>query len=347
MATPLDLLNAPEFADDRLTESINIPPYVTGRPAQLGIFRDTPIHLTYVKVGVSGDEITIIPSRERGGPSNKNMRNDRQTGLLKVPHFPLDDEITPSDMQNLTVFGDNFVMQTLANVLNEKLSTMRSKHDATHNHLDWGALNGVVYDAAGVELVDLYDEFGLTQDTENFALGTPSTDVAAKNRTVKAAIRKQLRGAPSTGVRVFASPEWFDAYVNHATVKDAYKYYAANGQQQNPARDDITDGFTHAGLTIERIDEEFSYRQENGTFATRLAVPAGEALAVPLGTPYFKRYIAPPDAFSEANKAPAPGSKIFVSTERLGHGKGLDVHTESSILPVCLRPQIIIRLTNT
>jgi hypothetical protein len=347
MPTPLDLLNAPEFADDRLTESINIPPYVTGRPAQLGLFRDTPIHTTFVKMGISGDEITIIPSRERGGPANKNMRNDRQTTYFEIPHFPLDDAITPADLQNLTVFGDGFVMQTLANVVNEKLTTMRSKHDATHNHLDWGALNGQVIDAAGVQLVDLYDQFDLTQDTENFALGTPSTDVAAKNRTVKAAIRKQLRGAPSTGVRVFASPEWFDAYVNHATVKDAYKYYAAAGQQQNPARDDITDGFTHAGLTLERIDEEFSYRQENGTFATKLAVPAGEALAVPLGTPYFKRYVAPPDTIQDANKAPAPGSKIFVSTDDLPHGKGRDVHTESNILPVCLRPQIIIRLTNT
>lgn len=43
MSTVLDLLQAPEFADARLTESINIPPYETGRPAQLGIL---PIRLS-------------------------------------------------------------------------------------------------------------------------------------------------------------------------------------------------------------------------------------------------------------------------------------------------------------
>lgn len=347
MPTPLDLLNAPEFADDRLTESINIPPYVTGRPAQLGIFRDTPIHTTYAKIGLKDDEITIIPSRERGGPSNKNMRGDRQETFVGIPHFPLDDAISPADLQNLTAYGEGYVMETLGNVVNDKLTTMRAKHDATHNHLDWGALNGIILDAEGRELLDLFDQFDLTQDEVNFALGSGGTDVAAKNRTVKAYIRKQLRGAPTSGVRVFASPEWFDAYVNHASVKDAYKYYSVTGGQQNPARDDITDGFNHAGLTIERIDEEFSARNANGTFSTKLAVPAGEAIAVPLGTPYFRRYIAPPDTIQDANKAPAPGSKVFVSTDDLPHGKGRDVHTESNVLPICLRPQVIIKLTNS
>src|SRR5690606_343497 len=127
----------PEFADDRLTESINIPPYETGRLAQLGLFTDTPLHTTYAKIGIEEGTITIIPARERGGPGNKNMRGDRRETLIPIPHFPLDDAITPSDLQNLTVYGSNYVMQALGNVYNDKLQTMRSKHDATHANLDW------------------------------------------------------------------------------------------------------------------------------------------------------------------------------------------------------------------
>ena len=62
MATVLDYLNAPEFTDDRITEAINVAEYTTGRPAQLGIFRDVSIPTTYVKLSVSEDEIAIIPS---------------------------------------------------------------------------------------------------------------------------------------------------------------------------------------------------------------------------------------------------------------------------------------------
>src|SRR3712207_2307612 len=102
MGTVLDLLNAPEFADGRLTEAINGPPAVTGRPQQLGLFTDKPITTTYVNVGIQDGELTIIPTRERGGPGNKNMRGGRSAVIMPVPHFPLDDAITPSDLQNLT-----------------------------------------------------------------------------------------------------------------------------------------------------------------------------------------------------------------------------------------------------
>ncbi|UMY16654.1 major capsid protein [Methylobacterium organophilum] len=341
MATPLDLLRAPAFAANRLTESINIPPYATGRPAQLGIFRDTPINTTYVKAALIDGQITIIPSRERGGPGNKNMRGDFREVQFPIPHFPLDDAITPSDMQNLLVYGSDYVFQTLASVFNTKLESVREKHDATHSHLDWGALNGLVLDASGRQLLNLFTTFDITQTVVPFGLDSASTDVPAKNRVVKSAIRKALRGTGSASVRVLAGPTFFDKYVGHISVKEGLKYYA--GPTANPARDEVNDVFTFAGLTIERVDEDFYYRQADGTFAVRDAVADNEAIAIPLGTPFFKRYVAPPDTIQDANIPPS--TKIFVSTDELPHGKGLDLHTESNVLPVCLRPDLIVKLT--
>jgi len=163
------------------------------------------------------------------------------------------------------------------------------------------------------------------------------------NRALKSTIRRALKGTPSTGVRVFAGSNWFDRYVGHDFVREQLKYYA--GSTPSPGRDDITDTFNFAGLTVERVEEEFDVRLPDGTFETRPAVNTDEALAVPLGTQHFRRYIAPPDTIQDANTAPRPEDKVFVSTDDLPHGKGRDVHTESNILPVCLRPQIITRLT--
>lgn len=343
MATPLDLLNAPEFAADRLTESINIPPYATGRPAQLGIFTDTPINTTYVRVAIEEGEITIIPSRERGGPGNKNVGGDRQRTEFSIPHFPLDDAITPSDLQNLLVYGNGYVLQTLANVYNAKLEQIRSKHDATHHHLDWGALNGLVVDGAGWVICDLFEKFGINQTVIDFDLDNADADMAGKNRALKAVIRKALRGQPASGVRVLAGSEFFDRYVGHKSVKEGLKSYA--GPTPNPARDDVADTFAFAGLTLERIDEDFRYRQADGTYLTREAVGENDAIAIPLGTPLFKRYVAPPDTIQEANIAPS--TKVFVSTKLLDHGKGQEIHTESNVLPICLRPDVIVKLTRT
>lgn len=342
MSTVLDYLSAPEFSDDRLTEAINIPPYITGRPSQLGVFTDTPIPTTYVRLGIREDEITIIPARERGGEHNKNMRTGIGETIFSIPHFPLDDAITPGDLQNVMAYGEGYVFQTIAGVYNEKLGTMRAKHDLTHSHLDWGALRGLVVDGEGKTLVDLYDQFGITQETIAFAFSVATTDVAARNRALKASIRTDLRGTPATGIRILAGADWFDAYVGHESVREAYRYYPGG---QNPARDDIVDTYTHAGVTVERVDEDYPFRQPDNTFAVLPAVPADEAIAMPLGTPYFRRYIAPPDSIIEANRAPNPAAKVFVSTDEKPHGKGREVHTESNVLPICQRPQLIKRLT--
>ncbi len=344
MATALDFLNAPEFADDRLTDSINIPPYVTGRPAQLGIFTDTPIHTTYVRLGVSEQELTVIPARERGGESNLNMRGDgKNTISFDIPHFPLDDAITPADIQNLTVWGEgDVIMANLEDVYNDRLAALRAKHDFTHFHLDWGALNGIVLDGDGRQLLNVYDKFDLVEHSVEYDLEATATRIAPLNRQVKAYVRRELRGTPATGLRVLAGAEFFDKYVNHPNVLEEMRAY--KGDTANPGRDDIQDIFEFGGLTLERVDEQFHVRQSNGTLVARDAVPADEAIVVPLGTPFFKRYIAPPDTMSGANRSPAPEAKVFVSTEELPHDKGREIHTESNVLPLCTRPQLLVRL---
>lgn len=345
MSTVLEYLNDPEFADDNLTQAINVAPYTTGRAAQLGIFTDTPIRTTYVRLGIDEDELTVIPARERGGESNFNIRNDRSGVTFEIPHFPLDDAITPSDVQNLTVWGSGGVLSSIEDVYNDRLTTMRAKHDLTHSYLDWGALNGLVMDGEGKILLNLYDKFDLTENVVDFNLDTNGTIVSDKNREAKGIIRKELRGTASKGVIALAGKNFFDTYVKHPSVLAELRAYP--GATPNPGRDDIEDRFTFAGITLERIDEEYKVRQANGTLISKQAVPDDEAILLPLGTPYFKRYVAPPDTLSGANRRPEPDTKIFVSTDDLPHDKGRDIHTESNVLPICTRPPLLVRLRLT
>lgn len=345
MATPLDLLNEPEFADGRLTEAINLPPMVTGRLAQIGLFRDATIPTTYARIGLREQTLAIIPSRERGGPANKNITGGRSEVIVSVPHYPLDDAIKPTDMQNILAYGTDNQLLTLAGIVNDRLLEMRLKHDLTLAHAEWGAVNGLITDAENFVLLDVYDAFGLTRETFAYGLGTTTTNVAGRNRALKTLIQGHLNGMPSNGVRIFASSGFFDSYVGHENVIEAYRNYAPMTPAVDPARADITDTFYHAGIWIERVDEEFPVRLDDNTFEMRPAIPAGEAIAIPMGTQLFRRYIAPPDTIFDVNRAPAVGSRIFVSTVDLPHGKGRDIHTESNVLPLCLRPQVMIRVT--
>ena len=342
MATPITYLTHPDFADDRLTQVINVPPYKTGRPAQLGIFKDEPIRTTYVRLGIQEDELFVIPARERGGEVNVAMRGDRAGVEFVIPHFPLLDKITPSDIQNVIAWDSDGVFETVQGVYMQRLESLRGKHDLTHSYLDWGALNGIVTDVSGRQLANIYEEFDISETVVEFDLETADTDIAALNRDVKARIRKELRGTAATGIRALAGPEFYDKYVSHPFVMEQLKAYA--GQTPNPTRDDVQDTFTFAGLTLERIDEDYQYRQSDGTFITKRAIPDDEALVVPLGTPYFKRYGAPPDTMSGANKRPEATDKVFVSTKTLDHDKGVEIHTESNVLSIVTKPQLMVRL---
>jgi hypothetical protein len=87
---------------------------------------------------------------------------------------------------------------------------MRNKHSITLEHLRMGALKGVILDADGSVIYDLYDEFGITPAVINFDL-TNATNVKKKCADVLRHIEDNLKGEFMTGVHCLCSPEFFDA----------------------------------------------------------------------------------------------------------------------------------------
>ncbi|MBA4358040.1 MAG: hypothetical protein C0405_09990, partial [Desulfovibrio sp.] len=93
-------------------------------------------------------------------------------------------------------------------------------------------LKGKVLDADGSTILDLFSEFGISEKAVNFALTTEATDVAAKCREVTRHINKELKGDSLTYVHCLCGPDFYDALVNHASVRQAFLNY----QAQPPAR---------------------------------------------------------------------------------------------------------------
>lgn len=69
---------------------------------------------------MDNEEIAIIPSRERGGESNVNMREGRRGLNFDIPHFPLDDAVSPADLQNILQWGEGYAYAMVADVLGQK-----------------------------------------------------------------------------------------------------------------------------------------------------------------------------------------------------------------------------------
>ena len=263
------------------------------------------------------------------------MRGKRKLRSFVVPHIPHDDVVLPEEVQGIRAFGSETEMETIASVMARHLQTMRNKHAITLEHLRMGALKGVILDADGSVIYDLFEEFGITPTAINFDLGNANANVKKKCADVLRHFEDNLKGEFMTGVHCLCSPEFYDALTDHVKVKDAFAY----SQQRAVLIDDMRAGFTFGGVTF----EEYRGQATDINGVTRRFIAAGEAHAFPLGTiDTFSTYYAPADFNETANTL---GQPLYAKQEPRKFERGTDLHTQSNPLPMCHRPGVLVKLT--
>lgn len=340
----LDIFNDDAFSATTMTETINIVPNDYGRIRELGVFRDEPIPTTTVAVIYENGILNLLPTRERGGPPSLAMPTKKGARHFGTFHIPHDDLVRGDDVQNLVarVAAGN-QLEAVVTFVNRKLITMRRKHAITAEHLKIGALRGEILDSDGSSLLNLFNEFGVVQKTIDFVLGTAATPVGSKITELTGQMEDNLQGEVMSSVMVLASPEWFDKFTSHTKVEDAWRYYDG---QNNPLRDDVRRRFVHKGVTFEEYRGAAQYLQEDGTYATRRFIPAGEAIAFPMGTQEtFEMYWAPADFMDTVNML---GEQVY-TRQALDpeFQRWVKLHSQSNPLPMVKRPTLLVRLTSS
>lgn len=318
-----------------LTQAINILPNNYGRVGQLGVFPGKGIRTRTVVVEERHGVLNLLPTLPVGSPGTEAKHAKRKVRSFTVPHIPHDDVLLPADYDSLRAFGSETDVEALASVLNERLQTMRNKHAITLEHLRMGALKGVILDADGSVIYNLFTEFEIQQKTVDFVLGTSGTDVAGKCREVLRHIEDNLMGEVMTGVRCLVSSEFFDKLIGHANVKDAYKYHSA---AERVLGGDNRSGFTFGGITFEEYRGQAT--DMNGT--VRRFINASEGHAYPTGTmSAFNTLFAPADFTETVNTV---GLEAYAKIEPRKFDRGIDIHTQSNPLPICYRPGVLVRV---
>ena len=325
----------PAFAMASMTAAINLVPNRYGRMEELRLFPAKPVRTRQIVVEEQNGVLNLLPSMPPGSPGTVGIRGKRQVRSFVIPHIPHDDVVLPEEVQGLRAFGSETEMESIAGVMARHLETMRNKHAITLEHLRMGALKGVILDADGSTIYNLYDEFKITPTTVNFELGNANTNVKKKCADVLRHLEENLKGEFMTGIHVLCSPEFFDALTSHAKVELAY----ANWQQGVVLINDMRAGFTFGGITFEEYRGQAT--DANGT--SRRFIAAGEAHAFPLGTiDTFGTYFAPADFNETANTL---GQTLYAKQEPRKFDRGTDLHTQSNPLPMCHRPGVLVKLT--
>jgi hypothetical protein len=160
----------PAFSMSALTAAINILPNNYGLMESMGLFPPKPVRFRSVAVEEKNGVLTLLPTMPVGSPGTVGVRGKRKLRSFAIPHIPHDDVVLPEEVQGIRAFGSETEVQTIATVMAEHLQTMRNKHAITLEHLRIGALKGIILDADGSQLYDLFDLFEITPKVVNFQL---------------------------------------------------------------------------------------------------------------------------------------------------------------------------------
>lgn len=327
----MDIFNDDAFSAVSLTKGINVAPYVPQRLAELNLFSEEGMTTTSAMIEKRGSTLSLVPAGQRGSPA-PNTAGDKAT-LIPFPsvHLPQRSTILADSVQNLRAFGSETELETVQTVVNNRLAKLRRNLDVTIEYHRMGAIKGQVLDADGTSvLLDLYTAFGVSQQTHNMLLTTSTTKVREQITKAKRKSESDLGGLMYRSMRGLCSADFFDAFVAHPSVEEAYDRWQ-NGEF---LRADVRAGFYHGGVFWEE------YR---GQVSGQDFIASGEAYLVPEGVPdMFITHYAPADYEETVNTIGLP---YYAKQEAMRMAKGRELEAQSNPLCMNTRPRSVIKLT--
>ncbi len=326
-----------EFTAEGMTAAMNIIPNMYDMVTRLGVFGN-PVSLatTFVQLEINNGVLSLLPVTERGGPATKGYDGKRAKKVFEIPQIGHEDTVLAAAIQNAKAFGQ-FAPVYFADEVNRKLMQMAMKHYLTHEWHRVGALSGIILDSDGGTMLNLFTEFGVSEKIEYFGA---AGDIAQHCRNIKRHIEDNLLGDTMTGVAALCSTEFYDMLLSDTDVKAAYNAAAAVSAQ-NPNINDVRPMFFHQGITFVEYRGSAGVKNADGTTTTRRFIPANTARFFPVGTmDSAASFVAPGDFIETVNM---PGQLFYAKPHTIKHGRGVEIYTQSNMLPLWKRPAVLVR----
>lgn len=329
-----------QFEVQDWTEEINVIPNQWGTFEKLGLFQTEPVAEHVVVFEEITKDGALIVDRVRGDRAQVGKDATRKLHTFAVPHFPYDDAISPQDLQGKRAYGKAGEAETLEAVRARKMERIRQNHAWTLEYARAQAITtGTVYAPNGTVSQNWFAEFGVTQKSIDFVLGTSTTEVIEKIEEAIAHIQDNTGGETVTGTVTLCSPEFFAKLIKHSNVRSAYTYYAST---QEPTRQRLGGDFA--------IQRRFSHGgtefvEMRDSYAGQRLIPVGKAYMLPMGTQNtFKTYFSPANRFGLVNTL---GEQVYMFESADNKGTKIEIESESNFVNALLRPQLVVELTSS
>lgn len=318
------------FTVATLSASINKLPTIPSKVGAMGLFEEKGVTTTSVVIDEYEGRLVLVPNTSRNADPAPVKSGKRARRTFETLHLPVSRPLLPSQLQGIASFGQETAALPQATVINDQLQELKNSIESTREFQRVGALRGKLLDADGSVIVDLFDEFEVTQKKLVVALGTASTNVRKACLDAKRYAESKLGGVMVTGFRSFCGPDWFDAFTDHEKVKAAFANYQ---EAQDRIGGDLRSGFTFGGIEFIEYDV---------TVSGQRYIPSNVAQVFPVGKGIFKMFNAPANYNETVNTIGLP---FYSKAEERKLGKGWDMEAQANPLAMCLFPEALVELS--
>jgi hypothetical protein len=345
MAT-MDVFNSKPFQAVELSAAVQRSPYVPNYLGSLNIFTPKRIRTESFAIERKGGTLSLIQTSERGAPMDEGSREKRDIRDFRTKRIAKGHTLTASEIQNIRAFGQESelmqVMSELADIMNGATG-LRASIELTHEHMRLGAVQGVVTDADGSTIIDWFDAWGVSQDTEiDFDLDKASPASGAVRTKCNQVLRQTIRAAegawsPNSYVMGLAGDTFFDNLVAHSEVRQTY----LNQSEASQLRNDVGLAFgtvRYGGITF------VNYRGTDD--GSTVGVHTDKCKFFPVNAPgAFECAYSPAEFFEFVN---TPGQDVYALIVR-DKDRNAWVRPELYSYPLhyCTRPKMLQRAKRT
>lgn len=332
---------------------INLVPNTWGLFGSLGVFKVKNLSQRTAMITKKVETDADLVDRNYNERASVQDRDDAQGILYRVPHFPIDDAIYPSDVSGqvdwATIQAGTETLVEVSTLRAEKIAALKRKHSQLWELVRAKAMmTGEIYAPRGTlktsygPTINIYNEWGLTRQSFQVNTGV-GYDPRDSFEPIIAYLQDNIKTGQIVDQFVFvASPGLFQAIAGNAYVKEQFKYQPLSqasevlvGRLVNKMGLDARyRAFNYGGVTI------VEYRALDSLGAP--VITANQGIAFPVMEDLAQLAYAPAEKFSAVNK-PASASYLW---ERMGlDDDKLEMMSETNVAAVLLRPELVVNVT--
>lgn len=339
-----DIFTDDAFSLVSLTATINEVDHVPGRAGELAFVGvGEGVATLSVAIEQKAEQLSLIKTSLRGAPAPKETSDKRVLRSVGIPHIPLEDTIGSDQIQGVRQLGSTDLLQGALSVVEGRMNKMANRHDLTLEYHRLGALRGMILDADGTELTNLFSLFGVTQEASiSFDLEDVTEDavetVRSKCHAVTRKMKRNLKMAMPNSARIwaFCGDNFFDKLVENKSIKDAYKGYEAAERR-------LGANYSHGIFEFGGIFFENYWGTDDNT---TVAIDTDECRLFLTGVPgLYAEYYAPGNFMDTANTLGLPRYARIAIDPRFN--QFVELHTQQNPLPLCMRPKTLMIGTST